>query len=36
VTICIYDVRKFSGVEVLNTLKGHRDILRFPLERVLA
>ena len=36
VTICIYDVRKFSGVEVLNTLKGHRDILRYPLERVLA
>lgn len=36
VTICIYDVRKFSGVEVLNTLKGHRDILRFPLEKVLA
>ena len=36
VTICIYDVRKFSGVEVLNTLKGHRDILRYPLEEVLA
>jgi len=36
VTICIYDVRKFSGVEVLNSLKGHRDILRFPLEKVLA
>ena len=36
VTICIYDVRKFSGVEVLNTLKGHRDILRYPLEKVLA
>lgn len=36
VTICIYDVRKFSGVEVLSTLKGHRDILRFPLEKVLA
>jgi excisionase family DNA binding protein len=36
VTICIYDVRKFSGVEVLSTLKGHRDILRYPLEKVLA
>jgi len=36
VTICIYDVRKFSGVEVLNTLKGHRDIMRYPLEKVLA
>jgi transcriptional repressor of dcmA and dcmR len=36
VTLCIYDVRKFSGVEVLSTLKGHRDILRYPLEKVLA
>lgn len=36
VTICIYDVRKFSGIEVLHTLKGHRDILRYPLEKVLA
>ena len=36
VTICIYDVRKFSGVEVLNTLKGHRDIQRYPMEKVLA
>ena len=36
VTICIYDARKFSGVELLNALKGHRDIFRFPLERALA
>lgn len=36
ITICIYDVRKFSGVEVLNTLKGHRDIMRYPLEQMLA
>ncbi len=36
VTICIYDARRFSGVELLNALKGHRDIFRFPLERALA
>jgi excisionase family DNA binding protein len=36
VTICIYDARKFSGVELLNALKGHRDIFRYPLERALA
>lgn len=36
VTLCVYDVRKFSGVEVLNALKGHRDNLRYPLERALA
>jgi excisionase family DNA binding protein len=35
-TICIYDARRFSGVELLNALKGHRDIFRFPLERALA
>jgi excisionase family DNA binding protein len=36
VTICIYDARRFSGVELLNVLKGHRDIFRYPLERALA
>ncbi len=36
VTLCAYDVRKFSGVEVLNALKGHRDIFRYPLEGALA
>lgn len=36
VTICVYDVRKFSGVELLNALKGHRDTFRYPLERALA
>jgi len=35
-TICIYDARRFSGVELLNALKGHRDIFRYPLERALA
>ena len=36
VTICTYDARKFSGVEVLDALKGHRDTFRYPLERALA
>lgn len=36
VTLCAYDARKFSGVEVLDALKGHRDTFRYPLERALA
>jgi excisionase family DNA binding protein len=36
VTVCAYDVRKFSGVEVLEALKAHRDTFRYPLERALA
>ena len=36
VTICTYDARKFSGVELLKALKGHRDTFRYPLERALA
>ena len=36
VTLCAYDARKFSGVEILNALKGHRDIFRYPFDRALA
>jgi transcriptional repressor of dcmA and dcmR len=36
VTVCAYDVRRFSGVEVLEALKVHRDTFRYPLERALA
>lgn len=36
VTLCTYDARKFSGVEILSALKGHRDIFRHPLDRALA
>lgn len=36
VTICAYDVRRFSGVAVLGALKAHRDTFRYPLEKVLA
>jgi excisionase family DNA binding protein len=36
VTLCAYDVRQFSGVDVLDALKAHRDTYRYPLERALA
>jgi transcriptional repressor of dcmA and dcmR len=36
VTICAYDVRRFSGVGVLDALKAHRDTFRYPFERALA
>ena len=36
VTLCTYDARKFSGVELLHALKGHRDTFRYPLEKALA
>lgn len=34
--LCLYDARRFSGVELLNALKTHRETLRYPLGRVLA
>jgi excisionase family DNA binding protein len=36
VTLCQYDVRAFSGADVLDALKGHRDSLRYPAERWMA
>lgn len=36
VTMCQYDVRHFSGLAVLESLKSHRDSFRYPSERVLA
>lgn len=36
VTLCAYDVRRYSGVGMLDALKGHRDTFRYPLERALA
>lgn len=35
-TLCTYDARRASGVEILDALKGHPDIGRYPLERALA
>lgn len=35
-TLCTYDARTMSGVEILDALKGHPDIGRFGLDRALA
>jgi transcriptional repressor of dcmA and dcmR len=35
VTLCQYDVRRFSSLTLLNTLKLHRDNFRYPADRVL-
>lgn len=34
--LCLYDAREFSGLELLNALKVHRDTLRRPIARALA
>jgi transcriptional repressor of dcmA and dcmR len=34
--LCLYDVRVFSSLDILETLKVHRDTLRFPAEQLLA
>lgn len=36
VTLCLYDVRRCSGLEVLDLLKYHRDLFRHPVETVLS
>lgn len=36
VTLCQYDVRRFSSIAVLDALKAHRDSFQYPAERVLA
>jgi excisionase family DNA binding protein len=36
VALCVYDARKFSGVELLDALKDHEDTLKFPIGRTLA
>jgi transcriptional repressor of dcmA and dcmR len=35
VTLCQYDVRQFSGISILNTLRLHRDTFRYPADRLL-
>jgi transcriptional repressor of dcmA and dcmR len=35
VTLCQYDARAHSGVELLEVLKRHRDVFRFARERLL-
>ena len=36
VTLCLYDVRRFSSLDALRALQGHGDGLRYPVERLLA
>jgi len=35
VTMCQYDVRKFSGLEILSVLSAHRDTFAYPVERLI-
>jgi len=35
VTLCQYDARKRSGVELCSILKGHADVFRYPVDRLL-
>jgi transcriptional repressor of dcmA and dcmR len=34
--LCVYDARKFSGIELLDALKDHNDTFRFPIGKTLA
>lgn len=36
VTLCLYDVRRFSSLDALRALQGHGDGFRYPVERLLA
>lgn len=35
VTLCQYDARRFTGLEILAALKGHGDSFRYPVERLV-
>ena len=35
VSLCLYDARRFSGVDILNALKSHADTFELPLSRFL-
>ncbi len=35
VTLCQYDARKRSGVELCSILKHHADVFRYPVDRLL-
>jgi transcriptional repressor of dcmA and dcmR len=35
ITLCMYDVRAFTGLAILGALKGHLDTFRYPTERYL-
>lgn len=35
VSLCQYDARSFSGTEILNVLKTHKDTFNFPVSRFI-
>jgi excisionase family DNA binding protein len=36
VSLCLYDVRRFSSLDALTALRGHGDGFRYPVERCIA
>jgi transcriptional repressor of dcmA and dcmR len=36
VALCAYDARKFSGVELLDALKDHKDAYKLPIGKAFA
>ena len=36
ISLCLYDVRRFSSLDTLRALRGHGDGFRYPAERWLA
>jgi hypothetical protein len=36
VSLCLYDVRRFSSLDALTALGGHGDGFRYPVERWIA
>jgi transcriptional repressor of dcmA and dcmR len=36
VTLCQYDVRQFSSLDVFTALRAHKDTFRYPVERVVS
>lgn len=35
ISLCLYDARRFSGIEILHALKSHADTFDLPLSRFL-
>jgi excisionase family DNA binding protein len=35
VTLCLYDVRRFGGMDMVAALRGHADMFRFPTDILL-
>jgi len=35
-SLCLYDVRRSSGLDVLDVFKCHKDVFRYPVERLFS